>query len=163
MKGGRYAFYAGAVAVVVAAALIVGLGLRDRNNQVASTPSPIAASGTPVPASSASPSASPNPSSSAVPASLPTVVPGTLQISTRPLAGPVGDWAFFVQAGFGAAQERSDSLIAVRLSDRTSQPVVETTCGSARCGLAFTTRLLDEQFSPDGRRVVLSVAEPAAA
>lgn len=88
---------------------------------------------------------------------------GTLQIATRPLAGPAGDWAFFVQTGFGPAQERVDHLIAVRLSDGTSQRPAETTCGSARCSPAFTSRLLDEQFSPDGRRLVLSVAELAAA
>jgi hypothetical protein len=53
MKTSRYVLYAGAVAAVLAVALLVGLGLRDRNVQVAATPSPIAATSTPIPASSA--------------------------------------------------------------------------------------------------------------
>jgi len=59
MKTSRYVLYAGAVAAVLVAALIVGLNLRDRSVQVAATPSPIAATSTPIPASSAPAAASP--------------------------------------------------------------------------------------------------------
>ena len=60
MKTSRYVVYAGAVAAVLAAALI--LGLRNRNSDVASSPSPIPATSTPVPASSAPASPVPTPS-----------------------------------------------------------------------------------------------------
>jgi hypothetical protein len=64
----RYVLYAGAVAAVLAAALIVGLGLRDRSSQVATSPSPIPATSTPIPASSAP----------ATPVPTPTAQPGAI-------------------------------------------------------------------------------------
>lgn len=74
MKTSRYVLYAGAVAAVLVAALIFGLGLRDRNVQVAATPSPIAATSTPIPASS--PPATASPAAHASPA--PTAQPGAI-------------------------------------------------------------------------------------
>lgn len=56
MKSSRFVLYAGVVAAVLVAALIVGFGLRDRNSQVAG---PVAATSTPTPASS--PPATPSP------------------------------------------------------------------------------------------------------
>lgn len=152
----------GVLLIALVVALRVGPSVQD---PISSSPSPTAGASAAAAAAtpSVSPSASPSPSPNAVAAPLPTVAPGTLQIRTRPLVGQEGDWAFFVQTGFGSAQERTDHLIAVRLSDSTSQRPVETTCVTTRCSPALTTRLLDEQFSPDGRRLGLSVAELAAA
>lgn len=65
MKTSRYVLYAGAAAAVLAAALIVGLALRDRNSQVATSPSPISATTTPIPSSSAP--VSPSPAATASP------------------------------------------------------------------------------------------------
>ena len=65
MKASRYVLYAGVVAAVLAGALIVGLALRDRNSQVATSPSPISATSTPIPSSSAA--ASPSPAATASP------------------------------------------------------------------------------------------------
>jgi hypothetical protein len=65
MKTSRYVLYAGVVAAVLAAALIVGLALRDRNSQVATSPSPISATSTPIPSSSVA--ASPSPAATASP------------------------------------------------------------------------------------------------
>jgi len=69
MKTSRYVLYAGGVAAVLIAALIVGFGLRDRNSQATASPSPIPATSTPAPASSppTTPSAaSPSPSPTAI-------------------------------------------------------------------------------------------------
>lgn len=74
MKTSRYVLYAGAVVAVVAAALIVGLGLRDGNSQVATLPSPIPATSTPITASSAP--VTPSPVATASPA--PTAQPGAI-------------------------------------------------------------------------------------
>lgn len=74
MKTSRYVLYAGAVAAVLVAALIVGLNLRDRSVQVAASPSPIAATSTPIPASSAP--ATPSPVATASPP--PTAQPGAI-------------------------------------------------------------------------------------
>lgn len=77
MKTSRYVLYAGVVAALLVAALIVGLGLRDRTVQVAATPSPIAATSTPVPATTAP--ASPSPTAPHATASPAAVVPaGTI-------------------------------------------------------------------------------------
>lgn len=69
MKTSRYVLYAGTAAAVIAAALIVGMGLRDRDSQV----------GTPIPTATASVSASASPTRpvtvSASPASTPSVSP----------------------------------------------------------------------------------------
>ena len=74
MKTARYVLYAVAVAAVLAVALIVGLGLRDQSAQVAATPSPIAATSTPTPASSAP--ATPSPVATTSPA--PTAQTGAI-------------------------------------------------------------------------------------
>lgn len=74
MKTSRYVLYAGAVAAVLAAALIVGLGLRDRNSEVATSPSPIPATSTPVPASSAP--TTPAPTASLAPTAQPGAITG---------------------------------------------------------------------------------------
>jgi hypothetical protein len=70
MKTSRYVLYAVAVAAVLAVALIVGL--RDRNSQVATSPSPSSVTSTPIPSSS--PSAAP----SLVATATPTVQPGAI-------------------------------------------------------------------------------------
>lgn len=74
MKTSRYVLYAGAVAAVLVAALVVGLGLRDRTVEVSASPSPIPATATPPPSSS--PQATPSPVATASPP--PTAQPGTI-------------------------------------------------------------------------------------
>jgi len=74
MKTSRYVLYGGAVAAALAVALIVGLGLRDRNVQVAAMQSPIAAASTPIPASSAPAT----PSAVATASPIPTAQPGAI-------------------------------------------------------------------------------------
>lgn len=76
MKTSRYVLYAGAVAAVLVAALIFGLGLRDRNVQVAATPGPMSATSTPIPASSAPATASPVPTASPAPTAQPGAITG---------------------------------------------------------------------------------------
>jgi hypothetical protein len=71
MKTSRYVLYAGAVAAVLVAALLVGNGLRDRNVQVAASPTPISATNTPTQSASPSPTRSPSP----------TLAPGTFESS----------------------------------------------------------------------------------
>ncbi len=65
MKSSRIALYAGGVTAVLAAALIIGVGLGERPSQVTSSPSPTAATSTPVPATTAP--ASPSPTATALP------------------------------------------------------------------------------------------------
>lgn len=72
MKTNRYVLYAGILVAVLAAALIAGFGLRDRNPQVATSPTP--ATSTPVPATTAPASASAAPT--ALPSPAPTAQTG---------------------------------------------------------------------------------------
>lgn len=65
VKTSRYVVYLGAVTAVLVAALLVGLGLRDRNVPVAASPTPIAATSTPAPATSAPATATPSPAPTA--------------------------------------------------------------------------------------------------
>lgn len=74
MKSSRIALYAGSVTAVLAAALIIGLALGDRTSQVASSPSPTAATSTPVPATTAL--ASPSPTAAPSPSQAPTAQTG---------------------------------------------------------------------------------------
>jgi hypothetical protein len=74
MKTRRYVLYAGAITAVLVIALIASFGLRDRNPQVASSPSPIPATSSPIPASSAS--ATPPPVATGSPG--PTAQPGAI-------------------------------------------------------------------------------------
>ena len=78
VKTSRVVLYAGVVAAVLVAALIVGFGLRDRNSQVASPPSPLPTTSTPVPASSPPATPSPNPTSSPAPTPSPSPVGGAI-------------------------------------------------------------------------------------
>lgn len=57
MRSSRYVLYAGGVTAVLAAALIIGLALGERPSQVASAPSPTAATTTSTPPASPSPTA----------------------------------------------------------------------------------------------------------
>lgn len=66
VKTGRYVLYAAGMAAVIVAALVIGLTLRDRNaSQVATPPSPVPPTSTPVQASS--PSITPSPVATASP------------------------------------------------------------------------------------------------
>ena len=76
MKSSRIALYVGGVTAVLAAALIIGVALGERPSQVASSPSPTAATSTPVPATTAP--ASPSPTATASPSTAPTAQTGAI-------------------------------------------------------------------------------------
>jgi hypothetical protein len=93
VKVSRYVLYAGAMAAVLVAALIVGLALRDRNAPVASSPSP-------VPAASTQPPASPTPTTPAptpTPTSSPTASPPAT-VQTGAITGRFGYPSDFIPA-----------------------------------------------------------------
>ena len=157
---------AGAIALALALAFVIQLA-RGALPQVAASPSPSMTADVSRP--SVSPSASPNASSSSSPRPLP---PSTaVRIDGRLPAG--GQFALILrrtydqsptdpaQASGPARPPTTDSIVAVPLAARaTTQrdtlPLLSFTSRLAE-SKPVTDNLLREQFSPDGRRLVLSV------
>ena len=109
MKTSRYVLYAGGVAAVLIAALIVGFGLRDRNSQATASPSPIPATSTPAPASS--PPTTPSPTATSSPAPTPSPSPTALSPVGGTITGRVGYPSDFVPPVTVYAISTTDSRV----------------------------------------------------
>jgi hypothetical protein len=169
---------ASAVIAVVVVAVVVGCA----PEQAQATPSAAAtvtvptsspsASSTPSvsPTASASPTAVPTPGVASPPA-LATIDPNLLDAlvpaQTRGIGQLSGDWVFMLRRStvFGslpsgqiaATDHAVDSLILVPLARPDTGAVAVATFLSSLGGGIAATNLIGTQFSPDGRRVVLSV------
>lgn len=144
-----------ATALVVILALALGLALADARRNVAGqrTPSP----------SASPPAASPTPSASAAPT--PTPLPSGRPaggIEAYPLGPLHGDYAFVLNGGANTLPGAVAEVWAVPLgggSARLAARYVNAVTPSTNTG----ANVLARQFSPDGRKLVLSAATSRAA
>lgn len=159
-----------AAAAVIAFALVVAFVIQMARGdlpQVASSPSPSAsaeASASPIASPSPSVRPSPSPSASARP------LPPSTAVRIDKTLPATGEWALIMTRGYTWSPNESrpdprklpaiDSLAAVPISARATTPrdtLYLLSFTSAVEGKAPVDNLLREQFSPDGRRLVLSV------
>jgi hypothetical protein len=146
---------AGAVAIVVLTVL-VGSSLTDLQRGVAASPSPSGASAA---SASATPIASPRPSASPTP--LPSGRP-TGGIEAYSLGALQGEYAFVLNGGATTTAGAVAEVWAIPLAGgepRLAARYVNTKTPSTATG----ANVLARQFSPDGRRLLLSAATARAA
>lgn len=157
---------AGAIALALVAAIVIQMARGDLP-QVAMSPSPSATA-----QASASPGASPAPSASpsSSPSASPRPLPPATAVRVDAKLPPSGQWALIMTRSYTWSPNETspdprklpaiDSLQAVSLSARATTPrdtLHLLSFTSAVEGKAPVDNLLREQFSPDGRRLALSV------
>jgi hypothetical protein len=171
-----------AATAVLAAVVVVAVVIGRASELARATPSATPTEAVPSPSPSASSTPSAVPIASASPTSLPTpgvasppalatISPDQLDAfvpaQTRGLGQLSGDWVFLLRRStlFGtlpsgqitATDHAVDSLILVPLARPDTGAVPVATFLSKLGGGIVATNLVGGQFSPDGRRVVLSV------
>lgn len=145
-----------AAAVVIVLAVAVGTGLRSlREDRLPVATAPVS------PTQSASTSAAPScPPASLPPSPVPTGPPAG-GIEAYPLGALCGEYAFVLNGGaITMTQGAVAEIWAVPLAGGQPRLAVRYANAAALAGTARGDNLLAQQFSPDGRRVVLSVVTP---